>query len=73
MSLTKDQILAEAMSLSSHEREQLAEELLLSIDEILDTEWAAEIERRVASYKAGTTQTIPAADMFQRLEKALGK
>jgi hypothetical protein len=53
MSLTKDQILAEAMALKPREREELAEELLLSVSEILDPEWAAEIRRRLGEIDQG--------------------
>lgn len=69
----KDQILAEAMTLDSREREELAEELLLSVDEILDPDWAAEIERRLAAYKSGQAKTSSADEMFQKLEKTLGR
>ena len=51
--MTKEQILREAMSLNVEERGELAEELLLTVDQILDPEWAAEIQRRVAEIDAG--------------------
>ena len=51
--MTKTQLLAEALTLQPKEREELAEELLLSVNEVLDEEWAAEIRRRVAGIDGG--------------------
>lgn len=57
MSMTKDQILAEAMALAPDDREVLVEELWLSLDGgsqgEVDTAWLNEARRRDAAFAAG--------------------
>ena len=57
MSMTKDQIFAEAMVLGPDEREALAEELWLSLNggqqAAVDAAWLEEVRRRDAAFAAG--------------------
>jgi putative addiction module component (TIGR02574 family) len=75
--MTKDQLLAEAMALDVREREALAEELLLTVDdgtrEEIDAAWAEEIDRRIAEYERGEVKAVPADDMFRRLRAKYSK
>lgn len=49
------QVESAALELPLHERARLAERLLASLDEdaAVEQAWAAEIDRRVADYRAG--------------------
>ncbi len=55
------QVESAALELPLHERARLAERLLASLDEdaAVEQAWAAEIDRRVADYRAGR---LPALD-----------
>jgi putative addiction module component (TIGR02574 family) len=69
---TKDQIKTAALNLDPGEREALAEELLLSIDdadrESIDAAWLAEARRRDADFAAGKTSAKPADEVIDRLK-----
>lgn len=54
------QIESAALELPVHERARLAERLLASLDEDASVEaaWAAEIDRRVAAYRAGELTAV---------------
>jgi putative addiction module component (TIGR02574 family) len=71
MTLTKEQIRTAALNLNPAEREALAEELLLSIDEAsrqeIDAVWLAEIRRRDDDYRAGKTTAKPVDEVLNRL------
>jgi putative addiction module component (TIGR02574 family) len=73
MSLTREQILAEAKALRPEDREALAEELWLTLDprdrEEIDTDWADEIERRIEAYDGGEAPAAPPDEMFRRLRE----
>lgn len=77
MPLTKDQILAEALTLNPADREALAEQLLITIDrdqdETLDPNWGEEIDRRLKDYDAGLIQSAPPDEMFRRLREKYTK
>jgi putative addiction module component (TIGR02574 family) len=77
MPMTKDQILAEAMSLEPSDREALAEELLTTVDYptrgAVDAAWADEIDRRLAEYDSGKVQAVSPDQMFRRLREKYGK
>jgi putative addiction module component (TIGR02574 family) len=73
MAMTKEQILEHAMALEPRQREELAEELLLSVDEILDPEWAAEIKRRIAQIDRGEAKLVPADEVFATLRAKYSK
>jgi hypothetical protein len=71
--MTKEQILHQAMALDPRQREELAEELLLSVDEILDPEWAAEIQKRINQINRGDAQLRPADDVFNEIRAKYSK
>jgi len=62
-----------ASHLSADDRAELAGLLLESIDEPADEgveeAWAAEIERRMAEYRAGRVKTIPWSELRARLHR----
>jgi putative addiction module component (TIGR02574 family) len=66
-------VLADALRLDEHARAELAAELLASLDGPVDpdaeTQWAAEIERRVAAIEAGTATLESWADVRRRIER----
>ena len=66
-------VLAEALRLDEQARAELAAELLASLDGPADadaaSQWAAEIERRVASIEAGTATLEPWDEVRRRLER----
>ena len=73
MRLNSDDLLAELLLLPPQERARLAESLIASLDADPDVDiaWQAEIERRVADLETGAVQTVPAAEVFQRLRERL--
>ncbi len=68
-------VLADALRLDEQARAELAAELLASLDGPADpdaeTQWAAEIERRVAAIEAGTAALEPWGDVRRRIERDL--
>ncbi|MEI6667175.1 MAG: addiction module protein [Acidobacteriota bacterium] len=66
-------VLADALRLDDDARAELAAELLASLDGPADgdadAQWAAEIERRVASIEAGTVVLEPWDDVRRRIER----
>jgi len=73
MPMSKEQIFTEAMTLEPHDRQALGEELLQSVDQILDPEWAAEIQRRVDEIKRGKAKLIPVDQAVERLRAKYSK
>ena len=73
MSLTYDQIAAEAMQLSAEERADLADKLWMSVDtpEAVAAAWDAEIERRIAQIDSGEVETIPFEEVMAELRAKL--
>ena len=71
MLMTQDQVKSAAMQLEPHERETLAEELLLSIDqqqsEEIDAAWLIEIRRRDSEFRAGNVEAKPVGEVINRL------
>jgi hypothetical protein len=70
--MTRDQILAEARTLGSRDREILAEEIWLSLDAAddasqIDAEWLDVARRRDAAAAAGALKTGPLDDVMARL------
>ncbi len=73
MSKVTDDILSNAMRLSTAERAELAAELLASLDgepeEEVEAAWAAEIQRRVERVRSGTAKGRPWPEVRKRLER----
>jgi len=71
MLMTKDQVKSAAMQLDPGDREALAEELLLSIDQQqsneLDAAWLAEVQRRDALFLAGGNAPKSVDEVIDRL------
>lgn len=68
MSMTKEQILAEAKALSSQERDELIEDLRqIAGDEDLSPEQWAELRRRIAAVDRGEVATIPGEQVMREL------
>jgi len=68
------ELYAEASELNPSDRAELAGLLLESIedpvDESVEDAWAAEIERRMADYRAGRVKTIPWSEVRARLHRS---
>ena len=68
------ELYAEASELNPNDRAELAGLLLESIEEPVDEgveeAWAAEIERRMADYRAGRVKTIPWSEVRARLHRS---
>lgn len=62
-----------ALVLPPDQRAELAYRLLVSIEPdsptSADAAWNEEIERRIARFDAGESQSIPAAEVFARLSE----
>ena len=73
MSMTLAEIEAEALKLSSEERERLLDALAASLDDqgSLDEAWGNEIARRVEELDAGNEAGIPAEQVFAELRAKL--
>ena len=71
MSLTRQQLLTEALSLDPTEREALAEELLLSLDEpereAIDAAWLAETRSRDAAFRRGESTASTVDEVIARI------
>jgi putative addiction module component (TIGR02574 family) len=70
MPLTVKKIEHEALNLDIQARAKLAGKLLLSLDEPTASEverlWLDEAERRLAEYRSGKVQGVPANEVFQQ-------
>ncbi|MDZ4168808.1 MAG: addiction module protein [Coriobacteriia bacterium] len=69
--MTIDELKREAMRLAPTERADLARQLLVSLDELSESEverlWLEEAERRRHGVESGATKLIPADEVFARL------
>ena len=65
-----EQLSKEVMNLSLEERAELAQRLLVSLDEAPPPEikrlWMQEAERRFQEFREGKVRGIPAEDVFRR-------
>ena len=60
--------------LPTKERVYLAERLIASLDEAeLETAWAEEAIRRRDEVRSGRVKTVPAAEVYRRIERLLAK
>jgi putative addiction module component (TIGR02574 family) len=68
-----DEILRDALVLDVQDRAALAEELLASLDDVLDEEaeqvWATEAKRRLDDYHAGRAHSVPAKEVAEKATK----
>ena len=75
MSTDLDQLTADAMKLSLRDRVQLAQRLVSTIDDEVETDtdalWFAEAERRLEELKNGTVQGVDSEDAFRTAREAL--
>ncbi|MEK6372108.1 MAG: addiction module protein [Acidobacteriota bacterium] len=74
MTRAVQELYEKAAELSVHDRAELAGLLLESIEEPSDQgveeAWAAEIERRMAEYRAGRIKTIPWSEVRAHLHRS---
>ncbi len=74
MTRTVEELYEQASHLTTDDRAELAGKLLESIeepaDEGVEEAWAAEIERRIADFRAGKVKTIPWAEVRAQLHRA---
>ena len=75
MHTSLDEIVADAMKLPLRDRVKLAQRLVSSLDDVIETDvetlWAAEAERRLKELRTGKVQGIAAAEAFQKAHEAL--
>lgn len=75
MNTQAQQVLQTALALPPHEREELAEMLLLSLDEPSPSEveaaWGEEIKRRIEAIDRGEVTLIPADQVMRELRERL--
>lgn len=75
MNADVEELAVRAMGLSAEERIALAERLWASVDATgqaaISRAWADEAERRIDEIEAGQVGTIPADEVFARIEKKL--
>ena len=71
MSLQLQEVVNKALNLSPEERAELADELILSLDDTRDKEvetaWDSEIESRVREIKSGKAKGRPAEDILAEI------
>jgi putative addiction module component (TIGR02574 family) len=66
------QILKDALELPPRERADLVEAIAASLEGLdLGEEWEEEIRRRVEDVDSGRMRTIPADEVFSRIEQRL--
>ena len=81
MSLTMNEIEAEARNLTAAERAELAQRLFASLEDEepagseadVERAWLEEADRRYERYLAGETQAAPAAEVLARVRARLGE
>jgi putative addiction module component (TIGR02574 family) len=77
MSENSEQVLKEALALSSQERAALVEQLLATFqtppDPHIDELWAREAEDRLDAYDRGELKAVPAEEVFSRLKQRRAK
>jgi putative addiction module component (TIGR02574 family) len=75
MNSRAEQILQSALGLNPDERVEIAESLILSLDDDqaaeIEATWAAEIKRRLESIDKGNVQLIPADEVMRGMRERL--
>ena len=70
-----DEIAADAMKLSPRDRVKLAQRLVSSLDDLVETNvealWSTEAERRLKELRTGRVKGIDAAGAFRKAHEAL--
>lgn len=70
-----EQILQSALNLPPDDRVEIAESLLLSLDDKraaeIESAWAREIKRRLESIEKGEVQLVPWDDMIRSMRERL--
>jgi putative addiction module component (TIGR02574 family) len=70
---TAKKILADALTLGTRERADVAAELLASLDgepeEEVEAAWAAEVARRIEEIETGRVELVPWEDVESRIER----
>ena len=73
MSITVEDLVAQANALSPEEKTHLADLLLASVTDDeeaeIDASWDQEIQRRVAAVRAGTAKTVSSADVHEQARR----
>lgn len=77
MTKAAEKVLAEALTLDTRERADLAAKLLASLDgepeEDVEAAWAAEVARRIEEIEAGRVELVPWEDVERRIEREILK
>lgn len=77
MTELNEKLLQEALSLPSHLRTMLIEELIRSlnipIQEDIDELWAKESERRISEIESGKVKSISGEKVFKDIQSRFGK
>jgi putative addiction module component (TIGR02574 family) len=72
-----EKVLAEALSLATRERAEIAAQLITSLDgepeEDVEAAWAAEVDRRIEDVEAGRAKLVPWGDVERRIEEEIRK
>ena len=75
--MSRDELETEALRLPEDQRVSLAHRLLTSIEppvsEAIEAAWDSEIRERIAAYDRGETDAIPAADVFAKIDRQIGR
>ena len=75
MSTRFEEIVTDAMKLPLRDRVRLAQRLMFSLDDQIETGvealWVAEAERRLQEFRAGTVHGIKAEEAFRKAREAL--
>ena len=75
MPMTLSSIEREVLDLPTSQRAELAERILVSLDEEargeVDSRWAQEAERRIDEYDRGDVNGIPASEVFAKARRIL--
>ena len=75
MNTQAEQVLRSALSLPADDRVEIAESLILSLDEQtaaeMEATWADEIKRRIESVDAGRVKLIPADEVMREMRERL--
>jgi putative addiction module component (TIGR02574 family) len=69
MPLTREQILAEAMTLAPEERAELIEDLHQAVEENVTPEQLEELRRRAGQIDRGEVKLVPAEEALRRLRE----